>query len=228
MALTDQEYANHAARHGYGDENAPRQATNKVTGKTRQQEFADAGVKSQKDAASLTYQVRTASDTKCFRGAKGNEEYANDRLNAYHIANAEKPHRSTIFPNNDPNRSATQRLEERAAKEREATGAPCKVREGGSKALEQDRQAERQRAAAEKKQAAQDHAQKQQDQKATAQEKTALQREEAQAKQADRAKAQEAAQEQKAASRDKAEKPKPMEPVLKTAQDQQRTSAGEL
>lgn len=143
MALTDEAYAAHSARHGYGEDHSPRQAINKPTGKTRQQEFKAAGIHSEADAKALCLAVRTAADTKCFLGAKGRETYANNRLNAIHISNPKEPHRSTIFINSDPNRTATQRLEVRGQEERKRTGVPCHIRIGGSKALEADRVADR-------------------------------------------------------------------------------------
>jgi hypothetical protein len=84
-----------------------------------------------------------AEDTKCFRGAHGREVYANDRMNTIVVTNENKPENSTVFHNDDPKgRSATERLESFAAKERQDYKVPCEIRTGGSPALEADRSAD--------------------------------------------------------------------------------------
>lgn len=142
MNLSDQEFAILAARHGYGEDGNPRRTLNKISGKTREQEFKEAGIKSQQNAADLCYEVRTAPDTKCFIGAYGREVYANNRLNAIHISNDQKPEKSTLYINSISGLTASERIKEMAQEEKKENGIPCHMREGGSKALEQDRQAQ--------------------------------------------------------------------------------------
>jgi len=146
MARSDEEYAELAARHGYGEDLNPRQTLNRQTGKSRQDEFSEIGVKSQTDAKNLCAEIRKSEDTSCFRAPDGREVYANDRLKALHYSNEQNPEKSTIFPNNDLTREPVERLNDIAQAERDRAkeqgiDAPCVVRPGGSKALEQDRPA---------------------------------------------------------------------------------------
>lgn len=141
MALSYEEYAKLAARHGCGQGQALRQDINRDTGKTRQQEWLEAGISSETQAKALCEEIRKAPDTRCYLGHRGREVYANDRLNAIYIINVENPHLSTIFPNNHPTLSATKRLENRAQQESETKELPCVIRIGGASALEIDRQA---------------------------------------------------------------------------------------
>jgi len=143
--MTNEEYARVAALHGFGTDDSPRQTLNKQTGQTRQQEWAQAGIRNFSDAEALVKELRTASDTKCFVGLDGREMYANDRLNVIHRANNKISEKSTAYINNDPDLSATERLqiwareERREAKDRKID-APCIIREGGSPALANDRE----------------------------------------------------------------------------------------
>ena len=132
MTLGDNQYAEYAARHGF-DEAA----------QWKVRSFEKAGIKSFSDAKERVLEVRNSFDTKCYRDPYGREIYANDRLNTIHISNEKRPDRSTLYINDRREKGikATDRLEKMAAADRHDHNCEIVIRQGGAKALEQDRQA---------------------------------------------------------------------------------------
>jgi hypothetical protein len=131
---TDEEFARLAAHHSLHPE-----------GKPAQPERVDAlrpqGVTDEASLAEHAKKVMQAEDTKCFRGAYGREVYANDAMNTLVFTNEQNPERSSVYHNDDPTRTATQRLESYAKAEKRDFGIDLEIRTGGSKALEKDRAA---------------------------------------------------------------------------------------
>ncbi len=130
--LTDEEYARHAAQHAlYPDGQAPRH--DRVT------DLRHHGVTDETSLGDHALKVMQDPETKCFRGHEGRECFGNDRLNTMVRTNENNPEMSTVHHNDDPNRTATQRVEESAAAEGSRNNTIYEVREGGSPALEGDR-----------------------------------------------------------------------------------------
>lgn len=90
----DREAARFAGLHVHGMQGAK--------GDARRTSFEKAGYSGENGAEQLAYEVRTSPDTVCFRNHKGWEVYGNDRLNALHMSNEDKPRKNSIMINDMP------------------------------------------------------------------------------------------------------------------------------
>ncbi len=131
---TDEEFASYAAKHSLYPEGKPPRLD-------RLEPLRSQGVVDESSLIKHTHEVIQAPDTRCFRGAYGREVYANDRMNTIVITQENAPIQSTVFNNDNNKLTANQRLEEKFAKREriDYPGTLCKIRTGGSQALEQDR-----------------------------------------------------------------------------------------
>jgi hypothetical protein len=133
--LSDEEYALLAARHALKPEPEKHRPE-------RIEALKAYGVTDEKTLAEHTLKVMQAPDTLCHRGAWGNECYANDRLNTIVRTSAIKPERSTVHHNDKKDVKATERLKVAARAENRQLDQfqpQIQIREGGSRALEEDR-----------------------------------------------------------------------------------------
>ncbi len=136
--LSDEEYAWLAAEHALARDEEERER--------RLRELAAYGVSDVETLAAHTLAVMSAADTYCYRAARGREIYANDRLNTLVIVNEERPERSTVFANSSIELAASDRIMKEALRDFDLYGVEINIRIGGSAALEQDRQREREQA----------------------------------------------------------------------------------
>jgi len=130
--LTDEEYARHAARHAlHPDGEPPRPG--------RVNDLQHHGVTDEKSLGDHALKVMQDPETKCFRGRDGRECFGNDRLNTIVRTNEKNPELSTVHHNDDPDKSATLRVQESANAEGRRNKTTYEIRTGGSPALGPDR-----------------------------------------------------------------------------------------